>query len=94
MVSYLTTKDNFIRESSGLNPYFVQRIGISRKLALEIINYYKSLDATAQKQINFSQIKEELDIPNYEGYELFLDLKNDRVELKGDKLKYRNEESK
>lgn len=82
----MTTKDNFIRESSGLNPSFVQRTGISKKLATEIFKYFKSLDKASQKTVEFSEVKEKLDIPNYEGYELFLDIRKGIVELKGEKI--------
>ncbi|MFX0184060.1 MAG: hypothetical protein ACFE95_13335 [Candidatus Hodarchaeota archaeon] len=86
MVSYTVTEDFFIRESTGNSTHFVRRIGINKKLALEIFRFCKSLDKETLKQMNFSQVKHNLNIPDYSGYELFLDIKNGLVDLKGEKI--------
>ncbi|MHA2225351.1 MAG: hypothetical protein ACXAC8_09115 [Candidatus Hodarchaeales archaeon] len=86
MVTYLSIKDSFIRESPGVNPLFIQRISVSKKLAQEIFTYFKSLDKDSQRTVGFSYIKKNLNIPNYEGYEFFLDIRNGVIELKGEKI--------
>ncbi|MFX0172548.1 MAG: hypothetical protein ACFE9L_11560 [Candidatus Hodarchaeota archaeon] len=86
MLSYTTTDDFFIRESTGNSANFITRIGIPKKQAFEIFEFCKSLEKETLKQMNFSQIKLNLKIPDYRGYELFLDIKMGRIELKGEKI--------
>ncbi|MFX0051118.1 MAG: hypothetical protein ACFFAJ_10365 [Candidatus Hodarchaeota archaeon] len=86
MLSYTATEDFFIRESTGNSSNFITRIGIPKKQALDIFIFCKSLDNETLKQMNFSQVKLNLKIPDYAGYELFLDIKMGRIELKGEKI--------
>jgi hypothetical protein len=86
MLSYTATEDFYIRESTGNSTNFITRIGIPKKQALDIFAFCKSLDKETLKQMNFSQVKINLKIPDYIGYELFLDIKMGRIELKGDKI--------
>lgn len=85
-LKYEFTEDFYIRESTGNATNFISRIGIPKKDALDIFTFCKSLDKETLKQMNFAQVKINLKIPDYTGYELFLDIKNDKIELKGEKI--------
>jgi hypothetical protein len=86
LIDYKSSQDYYIRISEGNIKPFQKRIGISKETAKKILTYCKSLDKNDFQKTDFEQIKAQLNIPNYEGYELFLDLKNEDIELNGDKI--------
>lgn len=86
MLSYSVTEDYFIRVSTGNTQSFQRRVAILKETALEIFNFCSSLDEATVKQLTYAKIKEKLSLPNYEGYELFIDIREGHVKLKNDEL--------